>query len=171
MKAGAFSFIFCLLLVLVAGVAMTVYCQSRRRSAPILFTFPPAPGRACQKAANNVRIKAIVKWEGRRHTRQHAPAARFPKPLVRCQSRPDMESDPFPMKCLPTALCGLLLVVGSALKAEPTNVAPLLPAGVFPDLKGRLGLIAKQLVQYSHMAAPTPLVDGFLARMAGDARR
>ncbi len=53
---------------------------------------------------------------------------------------------------------------------EPFN-RPLLPAGVFPDLKGRLGLIAKQLVQYSHMAAPTPLVDGFLARMAGDARR
>ena len=31
------------------------------------------------------------------------------------------------MKCLPAALCGLLLVVGSALKAEPANVAPLLP--------------------------------------------
>lgn len=49
---------------------------------------------------------------------------------------------------------------------EPFN-RPLLPAGVFPDLPGRLALIAKQLVQYSHMVPPTPLVDGFLARMAG----
>ena len=54
--------------------------------------------------------------------------------------------------------------------AEPFN-RPLLPAGVFPDLKGRLALIAKQLVQYSHMAPPTPLVDGFLARLAADGRR
>ena len=53
---------------------------------------------------------------------------------------------------------------------EPFN-RPLLPAGVFPDLGGRLALIAKQLIQYSHMVAPTPLVDGFLARIAGDARR
>ncbi len=53
---------------------------------------------------------------------------------------------------------------------EPFN-RPVLPAGVFPDLKGRLALIAKQLVQYSHMAAPTPLVEGFLACLASDSRR
>jgi hypothetical protein len=39
------------------------------------------------------------------------------------------ESESIPMKCLPAVLCGLLFVCGSALQAEPANVASLLPTG------------------------------------------
>lgn len=49
---------------------------------------------------------------------------------------------------------------------DPFNT-PLLPSDVFPDLDGRLRLIAKQLVQYSHMYRATPAVTAFLERIAG----
>ncbi len=46
---------------------------------------------------------------------------------------------------------------------------PLLDPGLFPDLRGRLVLIAKQLVQYSHMYVATPPVEAFLRTMLGQA--